>query len=422
MRVPSLLSGLVLLAFFSARGENWPAWRGGPEFSGTTSETNLPLHWSATENVRWKVSLPERGNSTPIVWGDRVFVTQAVADQRLLLCFDRHDGHELWRGGAAWTETEPSHPTNPYCSGSPATDGERVVAWFGSAGLYCFDLQGKELWHRDLGKQEHQWGYGTSPVLYGKLCYLSFGPGARSFLVAMDKETGREVWRVNFPREDGPKDRTDGYAGKDGEVGTWSNPVIAHTADGDELLLSVPGSLRSYDPATGQERWRCDGLTPLIYTSPLFSEGIAVAMSGFGGSDLAVKLGGAGNITDSRIWMHPRAKQRIGSGVIYEGRIYILNTPGIAQCIDLKSGETLWSERLAGSNGRSDSWSSMVRSGDLLYVLNQAGDTFVVRAAPKFEQVAMNSISDGLTNASLAVSNGELFIRTHQHLWCIGGK
>lgn len=419
MRLPLFLA-LALTALSTASAENWPAWRGGPEFSGTTSETNLPVHWNATENVRWKVPLPERGNSTPIVWGDRVFLTQALGDRRLVICFDRKDGHELWRGGATAAQAGETHPANPYCSASPVTDGERVVAWFGTEGLYCFDLQGKELWHRDLGPQEHQWGYGSSPILYGKLCFLSFGPGVRSFLVALDKETGKEVWRVEYPHEAGPKERTDGFAGKDGEVGSWSDPVIAHTAEGDQLLVSVPGSLRGYDPATGQERWRCDGLTPLIYTSPLFSEGIAVAMSGFGGSDLAVRLGGSGDITGSRLWMHPRSKQRIGSGVIYQGQIYILNSPGIAQCLDLKTGEPLWSERLIGSTAKSDSWSSMVRSGDLLYVLNQAGDTFVLKAAPNFELVATNALSDGITNASIAVSNGDLFIRTQQHLWCIG--
>lgn len=152
------LSFLFSVITTSGLAANWPAWR-GPTGSGITTETNLPTKWSATENVRWKVKLPDRGNSTPIVWGNKVFISQPIEaeNRRTLICFDRVTGKQLWQSGTVFQETEPSHRTNPMCSPSPTTDGERVIAWFGSAGVFCFDMDGKQLWHRDLGKQRHEW-------------------------------------------------------------------------------------------------------------------------------------------------------------------------------------------------------------------------------------------------------------------------
>ena len=391
---------------------------------GVSTETEIPLKWSATENVRWKVALPERGNSTPIVWGDRVFLTQAVGDHRLVICYSRADGKELWRGGAKGVAKEPSHPTNPHCSASPVTDGERVVAWFGSAGLFCFDLDGREIWHRDLGEHRHEWGYSASPVLEGDLCLLNFGPGKRTFLLAVDKRTGRDVWREDLPTIEITLPRNDGFGAKsDGVVGSWSVPLVIHAEGRAELVMSYPQEIRSYDPKTGKLLWFCRGLNPLIYTSPIHGEGVVVGMGGYGGSTVAVRTGGQGDVTEThRLWHEPRDKGRIGSGVIKDGHIYVQNSNGIAQCIELRSGKTVWQERLQGSGAKSESWSSMVLAGDRIYVLNQGSDTLVIRASPKFEILAVNVLGDGLTNASLAVSDGDFFIRTHQHLWCIGGK
>jgi len=419
--VAGLLGAFLVLP---ALGEHWPEWRGGEAGSGVTHETDLPLHWSATENVRWKVPLPERGNSTPVVWGERVFITQAVGEERLVICFDRKDGRELWRGGAASGDPEPASLSNPPCSSSPATDGERVAAWFGSAGLYCFDVEGKELWRLDTGQLDHPRGSASSPVLHKNLCILQVSPGPRSYLLAVDKRTGKEAWRVELPPGEASKDRTDSFAGREhAEVGSWSTPIIVHIDGRDELILTLPGMVRAFAPETGKEIWRCGGLSPIIYPSAVYGEETVVAVSGYGGSELAVHAGGAGDVTETnRLWMHPRTKQRRGSGVISGGHFFILSTPGIAQCLDLKTGEQVWEARLRGSSPQSTSWSSMVLSGDRIYVLNQAGDTFVIRAGPQFEKLAMSSIGDGLTNASLAVSEGELFIRTHKHLWCIGAR
>ena len=187
----------------------------------------------------------------------------------------------------------------------------------------------------------------------------------------------------------------------------------------DELIMSWPRRVAAYDLKTGKELWTCSGLNPLVYTSPLYADGVVVCMGGFNGSSLAVKAGGSGDVTETyRLWQHPKTKQRIGSGVIANGYIYILDDPGVAECIELKTGKVVWEERLKGAGAKSDSWSSMVLSGDKLYVVNQSGETFVLKASPQFESLNVNSLGE-TTMASLAVSEGEIFIRTYSNLWCI---
>jgi outer membrane protein assembly factor BamB len=350
-----------------------------------------------------------------------VFVTQAVEGQRSVFCFDRNTGRLRWKAGVPYTEKEISHDTNPYNSSSPVTDGKCVVVWYGSAGVYCYDLNGNERWHRDLGPQRHIWGWGSSPVLAGGLCLLNFGPGEPSFIVAMDKKTGNEVWRLNAPEADSGEKK----AGQDKAIwsGSWSTPLLARVGWWrEQLILTWPKAVVALDPNSGRERWTCSGLNPLVYTSPLFDPRTktVVAMGGFGGMALAVKAGGEGDVTRSRrLWHHPKTRQRIGSGVIHEGHIYIHNDPGVAECWELQSGRLVWEERLRGPGPKADNWSSMVLADGKLYTVNQGGDAFVLRAAPKFEVLATNSLSE-TTIASMAISDGRMFIRTYQNLWCIG--
>ncbi|MFN0127170.1 MAG: PQQ-binding-like beta-propeller repeat protein [Verrucomicrobiales bacterium] len=417
-KLPILLTSL-LLAGAPASAENWPGWR-GPAGTGVANEPNLPLHWGPKQNLLWRTALPERGNSTPIVWGERVFVTQAVAKERRreLLCFDRATGRLLWQQGATVETDEPTHETNPQGSSSPVTDGERVIAWFGSAGVFCYDFTGKELWRRDLGRPVHIWGWGSSPALHGNLCYLSFGPGEPSFLVALDKTSGKEVWRVAEPNADSGEKKP----GQEKAlwVGSWSTPLVIKAGGREELILTWPKRVVAFEPATGRELWHCEGLNPLVYTSPLYepSKEILVAMGGYSGMALAVKAGGAGNVTESRrLWHQEKTRQRIGSGVIHDGHIYILNDPGIAECFELETGKLIWEERLRGPSAKGDNWSSMVLADGKLYAINQGGDAFVLKASPNFKMLAVNSLGEA-TIASMAASNGELFIRTHEALWC----
>ncbi|MBM3891612.1 MAG: serine/threonine protein kinase, partial [Verrucomicrobia bacterium] len=247
----------------------------------------------------------------------------------------------------------------------------------------------------------------------------------RSFLIAVDKKTGKTVWQHDEETGYGKPPPSDVRGGKGGVatyVGSWTTPVIMKAEARDQLLMSWPRRLAAYDPKTGKELWTCAGLNPLVYSSPIYGGDIVVAMGGFSGSSPAVRAGGSGDITASRrLWHHPRTKQRIGSGVIHDGHIYIHNDPGVVECFELKTGDLVWEERLRGDGKTGQNWSSVMLAGGNCYTLTQGGDCFVFKASPKFELVAVNSLGER-SNSSVVPSNGELFIRTHAALWCIGAK
>jgi outer membrane protein assembly factor BamB len=398
---------LLSLPLLSALA-NWPAWR-GPTGQGHCEEKNLPLTWSKTENVKWKMPLADQGNSTPVVWGDKIFLTQANkgGTMRSLLCFARGDGKLLWHKDVAYDDKERNWNASWYCNASPVTDGQRVIVSFASAGMYCFDPDGKELWKRtDLGKWEHKFGNGSSPMLYGDLAILWCGPNenkGRNVLLAVDKKTGKTVWE------------------HDEKHGSWGTPVITQVNGQDQLLLSLFDKLKGFDPKTGKELWYCSGLTIYVYTSPLQSKGVAVAMSGYGGAAFAVKLGGAGDITKDRLWLHPKNTQRVGSGLIVGDHVYIVEENGVPHCYELTTGKEVWQAEKRPGGGVT--WGSMMHAQGRLYVLTRNGETLVFAASPKYELLAVNSLGAGeQTNSSIAVSNGDLFIRTFRHLWCIGKK
>jgi outer membrane protein assembly factor BamB len=412
---------MALFVTWNLSAANWPAWRG--DGSGVSTEKHAPVTWSKSENVRWRTALPDRGNSSPIVWEDKVFLTQAEGTRRSVMAFERNGGKLLWQQGTDYTEKDPSHETNPHASATPVTDGERVIATFGSAGVHAFDLEGKKLWSRDLGKQTHIWGYGSSPVIHQDLCLLYFGPGPRSFLTALDKKSGKTVWQVDAP-EWQPAERFDGFAGKsNGVVGTWSTPLIVKSGTRDEVVMTFANQMRGFDPKSGRELWKTDGLNPLLYTSPIAGEGFIVGMGGFFGSTVAVKMDGSGDLSAQKVWSVKREKKHyLSSGVIKDKHIYISATVGVAECRELATGKLLWEERLKTTGPKGETWGSMIGVGDKLYVVNQSGDTFVLRANPeKFEQLAVNSLNEPC-NTTPAISNGELFIRTDKALWCISER
>ena len=403
------LSLFVLIAVASSLcAADWPAWR-GPTGQGFCDEKNVLLKWSDKENVKWKIPLEHQGNSTPVVWADKIFLTQANQDGvvRSLLCLARADGKLLWRKDIPYSEKEKNWNANWYCNASPVTDGQRVVVSFGSAGMYCFDFAGEPLWKRtDLGKWEHSFGNGSSPLLHGDLAILWCGPNetkGRNFLLAVNKTTGETVWE------------------HDEQAGSWGTPLITDVAGRDQLLLSTVPHLKGIEPQTGKELWHCDGLTKYVYTSPLYSNGVAVAMSGFNGAALAVRLGGAGDITADRLWHHDKNIQRVGSGMIVGEHVYIIEENGVPHCYDLKTGKEVWKVEKRPSGGTT--WGSMVHADGRLYVLMRDGATHVFAASPKYELVATNSLGpDESTNSTLAISNGDIFIRTFKHLWCISGQ
>jgi hypothetical protein len=402
---------LTACALASARADNWPAWR-GPTGQGTTAETKLPLKWSATDGVKWKIDLPDAGNSTPIVWGEFVFLTQASdkGKTRALWCLNRNTGAKVWDKSVTFEGKEQIHGTNTYCAASPVTDGERVIVFHGSAGLHCYDIKGNVLWSKDLGPCDHIWGSAASPVIHNELVILNFGPHAQSFVVAFKKADGKEVWR------------TEEYKGAD-YFGTWSTPVIANTGKRTELVMSWPGAVKGHDLETGKVLWSSKGLEKeggqdrLTYASPLVSEKYVFAAAGYGGAAVAVKTGGAGDVTDThRLWRAAKNPQRIGSGVIVGDFAYVVNEPSVV-CIDLRTGKQQWEEKVGTA------WGSIVRAGDRLYLTTQNAETRVFAAkSDAYEELARNKLDGATTRASIAPANGDLFVRTYKHLWCIGAK
>lgn len=417
----SLLLPVWFLVAAAAAQASWPSWRGDASGSGIVAETTgLPVEWKKDKNVRWRVALPEAGNSTPAVHGDRVFVTQAVTAEhwRGLMCFDKASGKLLWKNGVRYEKEERTHRDNPHCSASPATDGSLVIASYGSAGLAAYDFEGKQLWHRDFGAIDHIWGNSTSPVLHGDLVIHYHGPAKNAVLYGLDKRTGETVWQWQEPVWE-PGERTDGFREKsdEGVIGSFSTPIIVPAEGREELVMSFPMEMKAFDPATGAVLWTCGGLNPLVYTSPIHSDGIVIAMGGYHGNSIGVRTGGNGDVTEThRLWQQIRHNGGIGTGVAKGGYYYYQTPGGVVYCDRMATGETVWRDRLPGAG---KSWSSFILSGDRIYSLSQAGDTVVFKATPDgFQALSQCDVGEH-TNSSLAVSGKEIFLRTYEALWRI---
>lgn len=398
---------LLLSAVIWVDAANWPGWR-GPNSNGASDDPQAPAHWSRTNNVLWRLELPERGNSSPIIWGDRVFVTQAKGKKRALLCVDRDTGKILWEAGPVYEAEERTMAEhNPYCAASPVTDGKRVIAHFGSAGAYCFDFKGKELWRVDLGAIDHYFGPASSPCLEGNHCFFYVGPGESETMVALDKRTGKVVWRNEGLR---PRPQDLARVSTNGPpFGSWSTPVVVEK----QLVMSFAFRFGGFDLKTGKLLWERDGFGLQTYVTPLWAADTLVAMSG----TTAVAMRPVGET----LWLTNKAKFRFGSGVSTGAHLYFLSENGLAECWEKGTGKVLWQERLQGPGKKMTSWSSLTMVENKIYAPNQSGDVFVFAAEPAFRPLATNSVSEP-TNASLAHSRGRVLMRTDQALWCFGEK
>jgi outer membrane protein assembly factor BamB len=424
----------LVIAVSQAIGEdqNWPQWR-GPAGTGVSSTMGVVSQWGPGQNVKWRIELPEPGNSTPIVWEDRLLFTQPLSEakQRSLFCVDRETGRELWRRGVTYDQPESSHKTNPYCSASPVTDGERVIAWFGSAGLVCWDLAGNEMWRRDLGAQEHMWGYGSSPILHEDLCILLFGPGNNEFLVAVDKTTGQTRWKVGAldneaeralsgPENDGGSHDFSSEKQRSERLrGAWSTPIVIEVNGHSELVATLPRRVSAFDPLTGERLWTCGGAAPLAYASPMEWDGVIVALGGYGGASLAVRAGGRGDVTRThRLWQKPRDSGWLGTGVAHDGLIYACSMSGVLSCMKVQTGEVLWNNRIRGGG----SWSSITQTGDgRMFLLTKSATTTVFQPDSKeLKRLSENALNE-TTNASVVVAGNDVLIRTDKALWRITG-
>jgi outer membrane protein assembly factor BamB len=405
----------------TASCNDWGDFR-GPGRTGISQETDVPRTWSATSNIRWKARLTAPGNSSPVVAGDLVFVTCAHDDGKVrgLYCFDRKSGQSRWAKTVEYQAEDPTHPTNPYCGSSPAADRTSVVVWHGSAGVHCYDPAGELLWSRDLGKFRHIWGYGSSPIFYGESVILNCGPGPRQFVIALDRKTGKTLWQTDEPGGATGEEEENSPGGKPLWAGSWSTPVVAKVDGQDQILVSLPHQVKAYDPVTGKVLWFCEGLGDLVYTDPLVSNGIGVAMGGYHGPAMGFRLGGSGNVTSAnRLWLQTsRNPQRIGSGLILGKHIFMANEIGLVQCLELETGKEIWKDRLPGAK----IWGSLIAAEGRLYVTNQQGTTFMFAPNPdKFELLGQNEIGEP-TNSTLAFSDGQAFLRTFEHLYCIESK
>jgi outer membrane protein assembly factor BamB len=396
------------LSFSSAEtaSGNWPRWRGA-DGNAVSSDSPLPVKWSASENVQWKVALPGEGSSSPIVWEDRVFLTCALEEgtRRVVLCLDRKDGKTLWRGEISDDNPELTSSVTGHAAATPATDGKHVVAFFGNAGAVCYDFTGKRLWRRSFGEFDSELGLASSPIIYKDLAILVCDhDGDRfksfdSFLIALDVKSGETRWKTD----------------RHGLFRSWSTPILAPAGERFELIVNAQDELRGYDPDSGRLLWQVGSKGGWVTPSPVFGKGIVYSTSGKDGPTLAVRPGGRGDVTATHVaWTEPRGGPYVCSPLLYGEHLYVHNELGILTCKEAGSGKVLYRKRLGGKFT-----ASAVAGDGKLYLTNEAGTTFVVKAGAEFELLAENRL-DEYTLASPAISRRALFLRAQRHLYCIG--
>ena len=411
---------LFLSTFTAADASDWTGFR-GPGGLGVSSETGLPIEWSAQKNVLWKLPLPGPGASSPIVVGKRVFVTcytgyglmdKDPTDQkelrRHLFCVDLGIGKTLWN-----KDFEPALPEHKYqgegsyhgyAASTPTSDGERLYVFFGKSGVFCFDLDGKQVWHAFVGKGTNGWGSGASPVLYKNLLIVNASVESGT-MVALDKLTGKEVWKAP------------------GISAAWNTPILATgPAQTPELVVSVHKKIVSLNPDTGKELWKAEGVDRYVCPSVVAHDGIVYAIGG-GHTSLAVRAGGTGDVTKSHGLWRMQKGSNVGSPIYHDGHLYWASeSGGSVHCQDAATGKLVYSERLSPPSGRI--YASPVLVDGKLYYVSQEHGAYVVAAQPKFAQLAHNEFADdkSRTNASPAIVDGRLLIRTDRCLYCIGKR
>lgn len=407
-RLVCLTTAFVLFASIrtSPAEPNWPRWR-GPDGNGQSAETNIPTKWDASA-VAWKVKLKGIGQSSPIIWGDRIFLTSALESgkARLVMCLDRKEGKLLWEH-EAWKGTpEPSHAQNGWATPSCATDGERVVAFFGKGGLHCYDVEGKPLWSRDLGSFPGIWGTAASPVIVGDLVIQNCDAAGEGLLLAVDKKSGKDVWTSKRPAP---------------ERGGWTTPVLVEVDGKQQLVLNGEAMVTGHDLATGTQLWSCKSFAGRGDPTVTPGKGVLFVVNGQPGDIYAIKPGGAGDVTKSHMaWHTPRKNGRDQPSPILVGDyLTVCSMTGMTTCYEASTGKPLWTERLKGVFS-----SSPVAANGLVYFQNEAGETVVIKPGPTLDIVTTNSLgaSGEVFRASLTPCNGQMFSRSDKVLYCIGKK
>ncbi|HKS41459.1 MAG TPA: PQQ-binding-like beta-propeller repeat protein [Blastocatellia bacterium] len=408
---------VALLSIDVALADNWPQWR-GPALNGTSAEKNLPVKWSAEENVTWKLALPSWSGSTPIIWADKVFLNIADGDDLYLWCVDRAKGTPIWkkRLGGGNTKLRKQNMSSP----SPVTDGKSVYVMTGTGMLKGFDFTGNELWSRDIQKDYGQfglnWGYASSPLLFEDSLFVPVLHGMKtddpSYLLRIDRKTGKTIWKVERPTN-AIRESPDAY----------TTPALLRYGNTIEIVISGGDCVTGHDPATGKELWRANGLNPenhpfyRIVASPVVYEGVIYAPTRVKPL-LAIKAGGRGDITEShRLWSFQNGPD-VPTPVTDGKYFYVVDDKGVMWCLEAKTGQTIWGPQRIKNGTYS---SSPVLADGKIYITDEDGTTTVVKAGPKFEVLAENNLNDYCLS-SVAISDGQLFMRTAQHLYCIGKR
>lgn len=437
----------------SATAGDWTRFR-GPNGSGLSTDTApMPVKWSATENLKWKVPLPGPGSSSPIVVGDKVFVTcwsgygmtrnerggKQEDLKRHLLCLDRSTGKTLWDKTVAPHLPEDNYggmfAEHGYATHTPVSDGERVYVFFGKTGALAFDLDGNQLWQTPLGtgSGEKGWGSSSSPILYKHLVIITAAAESQG-MYALDKSTGKEVW----------------HAKADGFGGTWGTPVLVQVDDKrTDIVLGVPNELWGFDADTGKLAWYCDALSTQSFCSSVVTDGqVVYALGDQGSGSIAVKAGGSKDVTKTNIVWTGKDSNRIGSPVIADGKLYFVSNK-VATCVDAKTGTRVFQGRLAGGSapaaaaappappagteaprrgrggfggGRGgQDYASPVAADGKLYFVARNGESYVMKLGDKFELLGTNKVTDESEDfsATPAVDRGALYLRSSKYLYCI---
>jgi outer membrane protein assembly factor BamB len=424
-----LLIGTVLVAPFlpalrAADGpaaKFWPSWR-GPDHRGVSTTAKPPTSWSETENVRWKIEVPGRGAGTPIVWGDRVYISTAVpADPAagvtgmhrfIVMAINRKDGTIAWQHTAR--EETPHEGTHrdfgTMASPSMVTDGQTIIASFESRGFYAYEMNGKPRWTVDLGdkRMRNQFGEGTSPALHKDKLFVVWDHQGESFIAALDVKTGKEVWKV--ARE---------------EIDSWATPLVVETPGGAQVITGAMNKVRAYDAATGRVVWEAGGLTMNPIPSPVAADGLVILMSGFRGNNLkAIRYAQAtGDITgtDAVAWTLDRDTPYVPSPLLYDGTLYFLksNSP-IISAFDAKTGKPHYqAQRVDGIPGQI--FASPVGAAGRIYLLGQDGTSVVLKHGSALEVLGTNKLDDHF-DASPALVEGEMYVRGYRKLYCLAAQ
>jgi outer membrane protein assembly factor BamB len=405
----------------------WPQWR-GPYATGVSKVANPPIEWSETKNVRWKVEIPGRGSSSPVVWGNRMFVLTAVPIgiegaaahaprgglptrdhyRFVVLAIDRGTGKTVWERTAREEQPrEATHQDNgTYASSSAITDGQRVYAWFESQGMYVYDMDGTLLWSKDLGDKlmRNQFGEGSTPVLSGDHLVIVWDHQGGSFIVSLDAASGRELWRVN--RE---------------EIDTWATPLVVEHDGRRQVIAPGMRKIRAYDLDTGNVVWESKGVTMNPIPSPVFGDGLVFVTSGFQGNNLkAIRLASAkGDITgtDSIVWTLDRDTPYVPSPLLYDGILYLLKTnSGILSAFEASSGKPHY--QLQRLEGLPEVFASPVGAGGRVYIAGRDGVVLVLRNGKRYEVLASNRLDDGF-DASPALVDNAIYLRGYRYLYCL---